>query len=74
MTVQEFYANRVRPLPPGDRLRLASLILGDLAGADAPSVDVSDAWSDEDLADLTAMSLRHAEHVDPWEPDDAELG
>jgi hypothetical protein len=72
MTVQELYDARVKLLPAGDRLRLASLILGDLAAADPPAVDVSDAWSDEDIADMTAHAMRYAAESNPEdEGDDA---
>ena len=71
MTVQELYDDRVKPLPANERIRLASLILGDLAAvADAAPVDVSDDWTDEDIADMTAHSMRYAEERYPSEPDD----
>ena len=50
MTVQELYDQRIKPLAPPERLRLASLILSDLTGGD---VDVSNLWSDQDLADFS---------------------
>jgi hypothetical protein len=55
MSIQEIYASTVRPLAARDRLRLASLILGDL---DANDIDVSDSWSDEDISDLTKFAAR----------------
>ena len=60
MTVQDLYASAVRPLPPSERLQLATPILGGLPVADALPVDVSDEWTDEDIADMTAHSLRYA--------------
>jgi len=65
------YEETVRPLPQQDRLRLAALILNDIAPAapppDAPTVDESDDWTDEDKRDVTAFSLRYAETVYPEE-------
>ncbi len=62
------YEEAVRPLPQQDRLRLAALILNDLAPAPpAPAMDESDDWGDEDKRDVTAFSLRYAETVYPEE-------
>lgn len=72
MTLQELYASRVRPLTPADRLRLASMILGDLTVEPAAVIDASDAWSDDDLADLSAWSAHHAEGAAAWEERDAD--
>lgn len=59
--VKELYETRVRPLVPAERLQLARLILDDLApSVGNGDVDVSDAWSDEDVADLAAFSARSA--------------
>ncbi len=57
--IQDLYDTRVRPMPPAERLQLAKLIIDDLAPSDKP-VDVSDDWSDDDLADLTAFSAQQA--------------
>jgi hypothetical protein len=57
--IQELYESSVRPMVPADRLQLARLILDDLAPSDT-GVDVSDEWSDDDLADVVAFSARHA--------------
>jgi hypothetical protein len=43
-------------MPSSERLRLASLILNDLAPAES-LIDESDEWSDEDLVDATKASL-----------------
>jgi len=59
--IQELYDTRVRPMPPAERLQLARLIIDDLAPSEKP-LDVSDNWSDDDLADLTAFSAQQAEH------------
>jgi hypothetical protein len=53
--IQELYEARVKPMVPAERLQLARLILDDLAPSEN-AVDVNDAWSDDDLADLAAHS------------------
>lgn len=58
MTVQDLYDERIKPLTPPDRLRLASLILNDLARSD---VDVSTLWSDQDLAEFSQAGWARAE-------------
>jgi len=60
MTVLEIYKSHIKTLPVADRLQLAQLIMDDLAES-APRwmVDVSDAWSEEDLRDLTCASLAY---------------
>jgi hypothetical protein len=60
--VRDLYDNRVRPMVPAERLQLAKLILDDLATSDQ-AVDVSDEWSEDDLAELAAHSARHGERV-----------
>jgi hypothetical protein len=47
----------VRPMQPAERLQLARLILDDLAPSDT-AVDHKDEWSDDDLADVAAYSVR----------------
>ena len=61
MSINEFYLTSIRPLPPGERLRLASLILDELTVSAGTTLDVQDSWSDEDTADLTAHSLNYAD-------------
>jgi len=58
---QDVHTANVRPLPPAERLRVAALILDELTWATPPSVDDSDAWSEEDIRDLTAFSLQYAD-------------
>lgn len=53
---KEIYAETVRQLPPNERLKLAALILDDLAS----SVAFADHWSEQDMQDLAAFSLSHA--------------
>lgn len=59
--IQDLYNTRVRPMPPAERLQLARLIIDDLAPSEKP-LDVSDDWSEDDLADLAAFSAQQAEH------------
>ena len=67
ITAQEVFTETVRSLPPTERLRLAALILQDLAQEDMAVVDVSSVWSEQDQHDLTAFSLQHAAKLYPEE-------
>ena len=60
LTAEEVFTETVRVLPLGERLRLATLILQELAQSEVTLVDRSDTWSDQDQADLTTASLRYA--------------
>jgi hypothetical protein len=63
--IKDLYDTRVRPMPPAERLQLVRLIIDDLAPSEKP-LDVSDDWSDDDLAELTAFSAHHAANaIDP---------
>lgn len=64
-TAQEVFTETVRDLPPTERLRLAALILGDLAQSNLTVVDTEDAWSEQDERDLTGFSLQHAAALYP---------
>ncbi len=67
-TAQEVYSETVRGLSRAERLRLAALILGDLA--QEPDIEMwSDSWTDEDQRDLAAHSLRYAESLYPEDED-----
>ena len=55
---QELYSEAVSQMSPRQRLRLAALILDDLA-ASAEAIDFSDAWSKQDQVDLAAFALSH---------------
>lgn len=59
-TLRELCVTTIRGLPSSDRLRLATLILEDLAESAAPMLDCSDAWTQEDLRDVTAFSQQSA--------------
>ncbi len=65
-TALEVYAETVRPLPPSEQLRLAALILEELSQS-AAALDVGEPWSEQDLRDLTAFSLGHAQQSYPEE-------
>jgi protoheme ferro-lyase len=54
MNVQELYEQTIKTLPTAQRLRLAALILNDLAPSS--EVDDSDSWTEDDLQDFTQMS------------------
>lgn len=57
--VEELYHSTVAELTPDDRIRLAALILSDLPPV--YTVDESDEWSDEDLADFSRAGWARAE-------------
>ena len=67
VTAREVFTETVRALPPTERLRLAALILQDLAQTDMAVVDASSIWSDQDQHDITAFSLQHAATLCPEE-------
>ena len=67
MSARELYDKSIKPLPAVDRLRLAAMILDDLAATSGAGLDVRDDWSDEDIADLTSYSLKHAAGAEPYE-------
>lgn len=69
-TASEIYADAIRGLPSSERLRLAALILDGLAESAAPALDYSDAWTEEDLRDLSEFSVKNA---DPSDSGDAGL-
>jgi hypothetical protein len=67
LTAQEVFTETVRALPPTERLRLAALILQDLAQSEVAVVDRSDAWNEQDQSDLTTFSLQYAAKLYPEE-------
>jgi hypothetical protein len=70
MSAREIYDSTIRQLAPVERLRLASIILNELAESGA-GLDSSDEWSEQDIADLAAFSARHATASVPHEETDA---
>ena len=69
MTIQEMYDQAIKPLPPAERFRLATLILNEIPPQAV--VDYSDEWSDEDLRDFTLHSMRRAAAIMEEEDGDA---
>jgi hypothetical protein len=59
--IQDLYSTRVRPMLPAERLQLARLILDDLVPTAEQPVDISDEWTDDDLADVASASARQAD-------------
>ena len=70
LTAQEVFAETVRVLPPSEQLRLAALILQNLAQSEVAIVDRSDTWSEQDQHDITTFSLQYATEL---YPEDEEL-
>ena len=62
--VDQLYEKQVKLLPVADRLQLLRLIMDELAES-APRwvVETSDAWSQEDLEDVSRASLLHMARV-----------
>lgn len=69
-TAQEVFDKSVGALAPTKRLRLAALILDDLAQSNLSLVDIGSLWSEKDQEDLTAFSLQYAARL---YPEDEEL-
>ena len=67
LTAQEVFTKTVRDLPLSEQLRLAALILQELAQSEMVVVDRSDTWSDQDQQDLTTVSLQYAAELYPEE-------
>lgn len=59
--IDEIYRAVIERLPIADRLALAQRILKDLELR--LRVDESEAWSEEDIHDIVAYSLRYSEQV-----------
>jgi hypothetical protein len=56
MTIEEIYAEAIRPLPPSERFRLARLVLSEIPPQSV--VDVCDAWNEQDMRDVAAYAAR----------------
>ena len=67
LTAQEVFTETVRALPLSEQLRLAALILQELAQSEMAVVDRSDTWSEQDQSDLTTLSLQYAAELYPGE-------
>jgi hypothetical protein len=75
MSVDALYQNQIRGLPVIERLRLAQLIMDELAES-APNwvVEASDAWSQQDLYDVRRASLKSAGRLIADGDEDAQPG
>ena len=71
MSAREIYETSIRLLSPIERLRLASIILDELTHASGAGLDLRDEWDEQDIADLTGFSARHAEQSIGTEESDA---
>jgi hypothetical protein len=65
MTIEHLYEQAIKPLSADDRLRLAAIILAEFPRITL--VDERDDWSEEDLRDFTAASLRAFDAAYPEE-------
>jgi hypothetical protein len=61
LSAKELYLKKVQLLSPKERLRLAVMILNDLA-ADDDQIEFSNSWTEQDLQHLTAFALSHSEN------------
>jgi hypothetical protein len=57
-TAEEIYNQVIKPLPPSERFKLATIILNDISPRAV--VDYNDDWSEIDVRDLTAHSMQYA--------------
>jgi hypothetical protein len=58
MTVAEVYNSAIKPLPMGDRLKLAAMILNDMSPQAV--VEYQDAWSDDDLREFSTTTWKQS--------------
>jgi hypothetical protein len=57
MSITEIYEEQIKPLPPAERLRLATLILNGIPAQAV--VDERSEWSDEDLVEFAQEGWRN---------------
>ena len=60
MSARDIYDQTIRPLPPMERLRIATFILDELSASGGQGLDIRNDWSDEDVADLMGYSIGQA--------------
>ena len=65
LTAREVFSETVVLLPPGERLRLAALILQDLAQSEMIVAERNDSWTEQDQRELTTFSLQYAAEMYP---------
>jgi len=70
MTVQELYEAALHALSPSERLVLASRLLSNVVQQD---IDDRDDWSEQDLREFSAASMRTIDER-LWREGDAGLG
>lgn len=71
LTAQEVFTETVRTLPLSEQLRLAALILQELAQSEMAGVDRTDTWNEQDQRDVTTLVLQYAAEL---YPEEEELG
>lgn len=59
-TVDEIYAAITHRLSLTERLKLATLLLNDLARSDVAVIDQSDSWSEVDRQEVAAFAWQYA--------------
>lgn len=64
-TIQEIYQNISNTLSPGERLRLAALILNDLTQSNVAVINTDNTWTEQDVSELTIFSLQYAANLFP---------
>ncbi len=63
ITADELYEKSVRSMPASERIKLATRLLNDIESASI--LDYSDEWTEEDLRELTANSVRRFYEENP---------
>jgi hypothetical protein len=64
-TAQEIYNQITNTLSLTERLRLASLLLDDLKKQNIEVIDDGNDWTDEDILDITKISMDYANTLYP---------
>jgi hypothetical protein len=62
---QEIYNQITNTLSLTERLRLASLLLDDLKKQNVSVIDDGNDWTDEDIEDITRISMDYANRLYP---------
>jgi hypothetical protein len=64
-SAQEVYNQVTSTLSLTERLRLASLLLDDLKKQNVAVIDDGNDWADEDIEDITKISMDYANMIHP---------
>lgn len=59
-TVEDIYAEVTRCLSLTERLKLASLLLNDIAQLDVTAIDQANSWSEVDQREVAAFAWQYA--------------